>query len=79
MSERPENDTIGSRLSTLQSSQSKLVYLALATSSGSTIEELLTSLRLPALSLYPTLDLLIKRDFVERRGEVYVSIGRDEN
>lgn len=79
MSERPENDTIGSRLSTLQSSQSKLVYLALATSSGSTIEELRTSLRLPALSLYPTLDLLIKRDFVERRGEVYVSIGRDEN
>lgn len=69
---------VDSELTELRSSQAKLVYLALVVGSGSTVGELRASLRLPTLALYPTLELLIERDLVEREGEAYLPVGADE-
>lgn len=67
------------KLSALQSSQAKLVYLALIVSSGATVNELRVSLQLPALSLYPTLEFLIERNFVEHDGEAYLTTTETES
>jgi predicted transcriptional regulator len=64
-------------LPALGSTQSKLVYLALVVHSGATIDELRASLRIPALSLYPSLEQLIERDLVEREGETYLPAGKE--
>lgn len=73
MGERPADaPAVGSGLTELRSSQAKLVYLGLEVASGSTVDDLRTSLGIPALTLYPTLELLIDRDLVEREGETYV-------
>lgn len=64
-------------LPALRSSQAKLVYLALVVGSGATVRELRASLRLPTLSLYPTLELLIERDLVEREGATYLPADGD--
>lgn len=77
-STEPAADHEIGRLTELRSTQTKLVYLALAAGSGATLNELRSSLSLPALSLYPTLDLLIERDLVEREGETYVAASETE-
>lgn len=65
-------------LSELRSSQAKLVYLALVGGFGATIGELRATLRLPALSLYPTLELLSERGLIEREGETYLPADEGE-
>ena len=57
----------------LDSPRSKLVYLrlSLAGRSGRTIDDLQADLGLTKLSLYPVLDGLATRGFVEREGETY--------
>lgn len=68
---------VGSELATLRSPRAKLVYLGLEVTSGSTVGELRTSLGIPALALYPTLELLIDRGLVERHGRTYAPVEDD--
>ncbi len=75
--ERSVGDHTINTLPALRSSQAKLVYLALVVGSGATVGELRASLRLPALSLYPILELLIERDLVEREGATYLPVNED--
>lgn len=57
---------------TLQSAESKLVYVFLAASGGATVEELHEALHLRKITLFPVLDTLTERDVVGREGARYV-------
>jgi len=57
---------------TLQSAESKLVYVFLAASDGATVEELHEALHLRKITLFPVLSTLTERDVVGREGARYV-------
>lgn len=57
---------------TLESSNSKLVYLYLATVDKATIGDLQSALDMQQLALFPTLDTLEGEDLIERDGETFM-------
>jgi len=56
----------------LDSPQSKLVYLYLATAGPGTIEELRDALGIEFISLYPVIDTLREKNLVRKDGPRYV-------
>jgi predicted transcriptional regulator len=57
----------------LEASESKLVYLFLATADGATVEDLHEALDIKRISLLPVLDTLDERGLVDRDGDAYVA------
>ena len=58
----------------LESSNSKLVYLYLATVNEATISNLESTLEMQQLALFPTLDTLESEGLIERDGETFTAI-----
>lgn len=58
----------------LDASETKLVYLYLATTGGATVDELHDTLGKKRLELLSILDLLEGEELVEREGDVYVAV-----
>ena len=58
--------------STLDSPQSKLVYLYLATVEAETVEEVRDALGINLISLYPVLNTLTSKGLVQKDGSRYV-------
>ncbi|MFC7225029.1 TrmB family transcriptional regulator [Halalkalicoccus sp. GCM10025322] len=58
----------------LESSNSKLVYLYLATVDEATISNLESTLEMQQLALFPTLDTLESEGLIERDGETFTAI-----
>lgn len=56
----------------LDSAQAKLVYLYLATTGGSTVEDISRTLTMTKLSVLSLLNTLSSNDHVEKRKERYV-------
>lgn len=59
---------------TLESSDSKLVYLYLATVDEATISDLQSTLGVKQLALFPTLDTLEGEGLIERDGETFTAV-----
>jgi predicted transcriptional regulator len=56
----------------LSATESKLVYLFVATADGATVDDLQSSLGLTRLTLFPVLDTLSERGLVEQTDGTYV-------
>ncbi|WP_435066437.1 MarR family transcriptional regulator [Haloplanus sp. C73] len=74
-----QTQTIGSRPTTqldvpdeLNASDSKLVYLFVAASDGATVDDLAENLDLKKITLFPVLDILSKRNLIDRIDGEYV-------
>lgn len=68
-----DTTTLTQMPATLESSNSKLVYLYLATVEEATISELQSTLGMQQLALFPTLDTLEGKDLIERDGETFTT------
>ena len=66
-----ESTTISQMPAALESSNSKLIYLYLATVDEATISELQSTLEMQQLALFPTLDTLEGKGLIERDGETF--------
>lgn len=66
-----ETTTITPIPATLDSPNSKLVYLYLATVDEATIGDLQSALEMQQLTLFPTLDTLEGEGLIERDGETF--------
>ena len=66
-----ETTTFNQMPATLDSSNSKLVYLYLATVEEATIDDLQSALEMQQLTLFPTLDTLEGEGLIERDGETF--------
>ena len=66
-----ESTTLSQMPATLESSNSKLIYLYLATVDEATISELQSTLDMQQLALFPTLDTLEGEGLIERDGETF--------
>ncbi|MFC7224000.1 TrmB family transcriptional regulator [Halalkalicoccus salilacus] len=66
-----ESTTLSQMPATLTSSNSKLIYLYLATVDEATISELQSTLEMQQLALFPTLDTLEGEGLIEREGETF--------
>ena len=68
-----DTTTLNQMPTTLQSSDSKLVYLYLVTVDEATISELQSTLEMQQLALFPTLDTLKGESLIERDGETFTA------
>ena len=68
-----ETTTFTQMPATLESSDSKLVYLYLTTIDEATISELQSTLEMQQLALFPTLDTLEGEGLIERDGETFTA------
>ena len=68
-----DTTTLTQMPATLDSSNSKLVYLYLATVDEATISELQSTLDMQQLALFPTLDTLEGEGLIERDGETFTA------
>ncbi|WP_336363992.1 TrmB family transcriptional regulator [Halalkalicoccus salilacus] len=66
-----DTTTLDQMPAALDSSNSKLVYLYLATVDEATISELQSTLEMQQLALFPTLDTLEGEGLIEREGETF--------
>jgi predicted transcriptional regulator len=57
----------------LQSPESKLVYLFLATTGGATVDDLHRALDIKRISLFPVLGILDSQGLIERDGDAYLA------
>ena len=57
---------------TLESPQTKLVYLYLAVAGEGTVDDVYDALGIKFISLYPVLETLIEKGLVQRDGSRYV-------
>ena len=69
-----EPTTLNQLPETLESSDSKLVYLYLATVEEATISDLQSTLGVKQLALFPTLDTLEGEGLIERDGETFTAV-----
>lgn len=66
-----ESTTLSQMPATLESSNSKLIYLYLVTVDEATISELQSTLEMQQLALFPTLNTLEGEGLIERDGETF--------
>ncbi len=66
-----EPTTLNQMPAALESTNSKLVYLYLATVDEATINDLQSALDMQQLALFPTLDTLEGEGLIERDGETF--------
>lgn len=66
------NSTIERMQTTLDSPQTKLVYLYLTTVESGTVEQVREALDVKLISLYPVLNTLVEKGLIERDGPHYV-------
>ena len=71
--EPPSVDALTTVPNEIDSPRAKLVYVYLTVTDGATTDELCDRLSITRLTLYPILESLSDREFVERRDDRYVT------